>query len=286
MAKNGSTWAGDLKEDVELLVKSMHPTRDMKLADWYATFNPEYADNEELADMTLGAFYDALVNGEDIYRVANIGGSDTRQALFYATALATGEPLTDIYTRFANGGSLLQEDAPTLSEEERQQALHVELLDIWEHRLKVFDVSYLAKLINYKTTRDDIRVLGELHERYGNEPERRQKIEDLFQSFNLQEETAGEEPASREQATPSLAIKALPVDHSFKGISFDRLDLETDMSTEQGRHAVFARNIAAVQIARHLEATGHQANEEELAVLRSYSGFGGLADAFDETNTS
>ena len=286
LAKNGSTWAGDLKEDVELLVKSMHPTRDMKLADWYATFNPEYADNEELADMTLGAFYDALVNGEDIYRVANIGGSDTRQALFYATALATGEPLTDIYTRFANGGSLLQEDAPTLSEEERQQALHVELLDIWEHRLKVFDVSYLAKLINYKTTRDDIRVLGELHERYGNEPERRQKIEDLFQSFNLQEETAGEEPASREQATPSLAIKALPVDHSFKGISFDRLDLETDMSTEQGRHAVFARNIAAVQIARHLEATGHQANEEELAVLRSYSGFGGLADAFDETNTS
>ena len=78
LAKNGSTWAGDLKEDVELLVKSMHPARDMKLADWYATFNPEYADNEELADMTLGAFYDALVNGEDIYRVANIGGSDTR----------------------------------------------------------------------------------------------------------------------------------------------------------------------------------------------------------------
>ena len=286
LAKNGSTWAGDLKEDVELLVKSMHPARDMKLADWYATFNPEYADNEELADMTLGAFYDALVNGEDIYRVANIGGSDTRQALFYATALATGEPLTDIYTRFANGGSLLQEDAPTLSEEERQQALHVELLDIWEHRLKVFDVSYLAKLINYKTTRDDIRVLGELHERYGNEPERRQKIEDLFQSFNLQEETAGEEPASREQATPSLAIKALPIDHSFKGISFDRLDLEADMSTEQGRHAVFARNIAAVQIARHLEATGHQANKEELTVLRSYSGFGGLADAFDEVRFS
>lgn len=373
LAENGSTWADDLKKNVERLVKSMHPTQDTKLADWYAAFTPEYADSEELADMTLGEFYNALVNGEDIYRVANIGNSDTRQALFYAAALAMGEPLTDIYTRFANGGSLLQEDAPALSDEERQQVLHAEILGIWKHRLKVFDAPYIAKLMNYKTAKDDIQVLGELHERNEKEPEIQQKIENLFDTFNLREEmellqrrdyagfrelanssnaqapaqktensapaaeagqaagatparpaednaasvetaaatgetetaednstepaaadddgepqaeTAGEEPAPKEQATPSLAIKALPVDHSFKGISFDRLDLETDMSTEQGRHAVFARNIAAVQIARHLEATGHQANEEELAVLRSYSGFGGLADAFDETNTS
>lgn len=541
LAGNGSTWVGGLKENVELLVKSMHPTRETKLADWYAAFNPEYADSEQLADMTLDEFYTALVNGEDIYRVANIGTSDTREALFYATALATGEELTDIYTRFANGGSLTHEEAPALSEEERQQAQHAEEADIWAHRLSVFDYPYIAKLVNHELTKGSIQILGELHEkRFPQAPAILQKIESLLESFNFQQEaallhgkdyagfrelagrseqvsapkqeygyylakrpagpgaqptgfvrlseetgtaeaygtvyydhpltakeqedyelidaarfesrhepirsfvyekwqsiipegltfaeayerleadqnffeafglsklaesvsreergeaiyeafdiigkemahrmfvseqhvlvlmgkgytrevgaarrkarmpktpteqtgnitpaaeagqaadaaparpaednaasvetaaatgktetaddnstepapaddagepeaeTAGEEPAFREQATPSLAIKELPVDHSFKGISFDRLDLEADMSTGQGRHAVFARNIAAVQIARHLEATGHQANKEELAVLRSYSGFGGLADAFDETKT-
>ena len=69
-------------------------------------------------------------------------------------------------------------------------------------------------------------------------------------------------------------------------VDLSRLDLAADMTTTAGKRAVFQRNLAAVQIANDLEQSGRMATEEELAVLRSYSGFGGIPEAFDTRNAS
>ncbi len=69
-------------------------------------------------------------------------------------------------------------------------------------------------------------------------------------------------------------------------IDLSTLDLTADLSTVSGRRAVFLRNIAAIQIVHDLEKTNRQPTEQELAVLRSYAGFGALPDVFDPNASS
>lgn len=66
-----------------------------------------------------------------------------------------------------------------------------------------------------------------------------------------------------------------------EAIDLANIDYEADLSTTKGKRAVFQRNLAAIRVMKHLEETGREANEAEKKLLKSYSGFGGLAEAFD-----
>lgn len=53
-----------------------------------------------------------------------------------------------------------------------------------------------------------------------------------------------------------------------------------------GKRKVFQRNLAAIRVMKQLEAEDRSATPEEQRLLKSYAGFGGLPEAFDEFNTS
>ena len=67
---------------------------------------------------------------------------------------------------------------------------------------------------------------------------------------------------------------------------FSHLDFAADMSTTSGKRKVFERNMAAIRTVKRLEDEEREATPEELKVLKSYSGFGGLPEAFDQYNTA
>ena len=56
------------------------------------------------------------------------------------------------------------------------------------------------------------------------------------------------------------------------------------MSSTSGKRAVFARNLAAIRVMKALEEHEVPPTSEELRLLRSYSGFGGIPEVFDPTN--
>ena len=53
-----------------------------------------------------------------------------------------------------------------------------------------------------------------------------------------------------------------------------------------GKRKVFQRNLSAIRVMKQLEAENRSATPEEQRLLKSYAGFGGLPEAFDEFNTS
>ena len=67
---------------------------------------------------------------------------------------------------------------------------------------------------------------------------------------------------------------------------FSHLDFTADMSTTSGKRKVFERNMAAIRTVKRLEEEEREATPEELKVLKSFSGFGGLPEAFDRYNTA
>ena len=62
------------------------------------------------------------------------------------------------------------------------------------------------------------------------------------------------------------------------------IDYAADMSSTRGKRAVFARNLAAIRVMKRLEEQEIPPTVEELRLLRSYSGFGGIPEAFDPSN--
>ena len=62
------------------------------------------------------------------------------------------------------------------------------------------------------------------------------------------------------------------------------IDYAADMSSTRGKRAVFARNLAAIRVMKHLEEQETPPTGEQLHLLRSYSGFGGMPEAFDPSN--
>lgn len=85
------------------------------------------------------------------------------------------------------------------------------------------------------------------------------------------------EPVDLKPTKDNEAADAEPIDLS-------QIDYEADLSTTKGKRAVFQRNLAAIQVMRSIEETHRTASEEEAKLLGSYSGFGGLAEAFDPRN--
>ena len=74
--------------------------------------------------------------------------------------------------------------------------------------------------------------------------------------------------------------------HPAAGIDWNTIDYEADMSTISGKRKVFQRNLAAIHLLHQLEQEERGATPEELRLLQSYAGFGGLPEAFDEFNTA
>lgn len=75
-----------------------------------------------------------------------------------------------------------------------------------------------------------------------------------------------------------------PLEGEGEPVDLSAIDYAADMSSTRGKRAVFARNLAAIRVLKRLEATGADASPEEQKLLRSYSGFGGLSEAFDPLN--
>ena len=69
-------------------------------------------------------------------------------------------------------------------------------------------------------------------------------------------------------------------------IDIEKLDFSADLSSVTGKRAVFQRNIAVINTLKVIEIEGRQPYETEIKLLKSYTGWGGLAEAFDPHNTS
>lgn len=69
-------------------------------------------------------------------------------------------------------------------------------------------------------------------------------------------------------------------------IDLGSFDFTADMSSAKGKRAVFAINLAAIKLAKELEAAGRPALPNERELLKNYRGFGGIPEVFDEFNKS
>ena len=76
---------------------------------------------------------------------------------------------------------------------------------------------------------------------------------------------------------PQKSEKKQPTD-----IDLSAFDFSADLSSVSGKRKVFQRNMAAIRILKRLEEENREALPNELALLKSYSGFGGLPEVFDE----
>lgn len=79
-----------------------------------------------------------------------------------------------------------------------------------------------------------------------------------------------------------------PMDTFFTEDDMDSIDLTASLADGgiDNKRSVFQRNLTAIRILHHLEETGNRPNDAELQVLRMYTGFGGLSEAFDVKNNS
>ncbi|MBR1696532.1 MAG: SAM-dependent DNA methyltransferase, partial [Selenomonas sp.] len=100
-------------------------------------------------------------------------------------------------------------------------------------------------------------------------------------------QAAAEEADSTE--TVEIVDETVEVEKPSRPITtedFSNLDFTADMSTTSGKRKVFERNMAAIRTVKRLEEEEREATPEELKVLKSFSGFGGLPEAFDRYNTA
>ena len=101
------------------------------------------------------------------------------------------------------------------------------------------------------------------------------------------ESSHAEEPAAEKSEEAAPAVEMEPKDEkSITTEDFSHLDFSADMSTVSGKRKVFERNMAAIRTVKRLEDEEREATPEEKKVLESYSGFGGLPEAFDQYNTA
>ena len=103
------------------------------------------------------------------------------------------------------------------------------------------------------------------------------------------ESPQAEEPAETkvEEVAPAPAVEAEPQpEKPITTEDFSHLDFTADMSTTSGKRKVFERNMAAIRTVKRLEEEEREATPEELKVLKSFSGFGGLPEAFDQYNAA
>jgi N12 class adenine-specific DNA methylase len=93
--------------------------------------------------------------------------------------------------------------------------------------------------------------------------------------------TGGLTPEDGANPAPNAPQIAAPQPSSQDFTITDELSLG-----EGGQKTKFKNNVAAIRLLRDLDATGRMATPDEQAVLARYVGWGGLPQAFDESNTS
>ena len=105
----------------------------------------------------------------------------------------------------------------------------------------------------------------------------------------------GQEQSQDEIKTETVAVypaeeNNLPYDIEIRTISVNEPEIEVgnfritdDNLGEGGAKAKFRANIDAINLLKELEFEGRQATEAEQEILSKYVGWGGLADAFDES---
>lgn len=67
-------------------------------------------------------------------------------------------------------------------------------------------------------------------------------------------------------------------------IDLTAFDFSADLTSVSGKRKVFQRNMAAIRTLKRLEEENREALPNEHILLKSYSGFGGLPEVFDEYN--
>lgn len=181
----GAIWAGDMLETMQGLMDAMEPTPDTRIAEWYASFDPNHGEYEALhPSMTFRELYQVLQDGKDMYQEASISDSETRQALLLGVALANGVSIEHAYNLYYGSVSLSHTPEEFETAEYDKETLPPAEEFVWERRLKYLDVSGISQLADYGLTREEARVLGKLHQ----DGKYREKIEDFLEDINFHEE--------------------------------------------------------------------------------------------------
>lgn len=224
------------------------------IKEWYLEKYPDDSSGNYLKDITFQELSDALPMGSALYEYAGIDSSDMRENLFVQLTELSGRSYDDILSSWINTAAPepVLDRAETLTDEHEDTAAEA-------------DAEPAAAPVEADEAATDSETVRPVYEAEIIDP----------QTIDL--------PAAEDHAeTDAPPI----IDAEFAEVDLSTLDLSADMSTTAGKRAVFQRNLAAVQIANHLDRTGNLPNEGELEVLRAYSGFGGLSEAFDARNTA
>lgn len=110
-----------------------------------------------------------------------------------------------------------------------------------------------------------------------NDPQQVERAEKILAKYGINSAAESAEPVKGPAASPEQ-VKAPIEKHDFT-ITDEHLG-------EGGQKAKFAANIAAVRTLKAIEGENRLATPEEQTVLSKYVGWGGLAQAFDENNSS
>ena len=218
---------------------------------WYLEKYPNDQSGTYLEDITFQELTDALPMGSELYAYAGIDSSDVRERLFIQLAELSERPYDDILSVWT--------DSPSADL-------------VKEHLEETVNAPENIPMDSSTIETDPPSEIHEIEE----------TVRPVYEAEMVDPQTI-EVPASEDH----IEINVPPtIDAEFTEVDLSKLDLSADMSTMAGKRAVFERNMAAIQIANHLERTGNLPNEQELEVLRSYSGFGGISEAFDARNTT
>jgi N12 class adenine-specific DNA methylase len=244
-------------EEMEISIVNM----ETSIRDWYIQAYPDDELGSELADITFSELYQGLANSENIYETVQIGDSTVRERLFTELSEISGYDYNHLYELWINSSSVVH----TIDEE--QQAAEQE--DEQNAEIGMAESATTSQEETAETEETAEMAESAISEQYNVVDE---AVEENNEHVDKTVDTANTTAIS----PPALADEDI--------ISLESLDLQADMSNAAGKRAVFMRNLAAIQIVHRLESTGGIPNEQELAVLKAYSGFGGISEAFDAHN--
>lgn len=222
---------------------------------WYGETYPEDEIKNDIKDISFRKALDAIDEGKDFYGVIGVGDSVVRDRIFQKLSEIKGRSYDDIYQAWR---------APT----------NVSLFESEQETAKP-EISAQEKS---KQTTDTTDILDGSSEEKNFEPNT-----DTTDSQNQSEQLSS--------VSSKLAVFAMDKeDYSkWKGqetIDLDTISLTAEPLTVLGKKQVLRRNLAAIQIYHQLALENRLPTERELTILRAYTGFGGLAEAFDSWNKS
>ena len=151
----------------------------------------------------------------------------------------------------------------------------------------LFDVQLRDPTLAYPIFRSESkeRLMQQLHQ-----DERNQFIFDREEpKVTHTTETVAVYPAEENNLPYDVVIQTLrtgepePPTPAIETVPAQNFRITDDHLGEGGAKAKFRMNMDAINLLKELEFDGRQATPEEQAILSKYVGWGGLADAFDET---